>query len=718
MRSAVLLGILVGCGRIGFAPTVGAPADDAATDAMIAPRGHWRSVTVGEANACGITDAGALWCWGDDGSSQLATEPQAYALPPTQVGTASWQAVALGSSASCGIQTDASLWCWGYNSFGELGFGALYGLAKVPTQVDTASWKQIAMGNAFACGLHTDGSLWCWGHNDRGQLGDSSFVDVGRPNLVGNGPYTWVTATEDSACAVDTNGVGGCWGSNDGGPLGDGTGLSHTLPTPIAGTHTWSQLAMSQGHACGLELDGTAWCWGTNYQGQLGDNTTNNTLAPVKVVAPTLVSLDLGDGHSCGVDGAGGAWCWGSTDRGQLGTAVELDQRIAGRIADAVAVSAGGNTTCIIDGSGDLLCTGQNDLGQTGQPYGEGHTIARSDARTDWTTIAAHDDDACGTTGDGHAWCWGVNYNAQIGDGTFRARQAPVDIGTGFKSLAIGATATMAINVGRAFGWGSVQPWSYTVPTDLGVAFPASVVAAGAGHVCSVNGMSLQGRCSGDNQLGQVGAQAFSASATTLLPGTWGYLRASGNSTCGLQLNGSGGLYCWGDNAFGQIGLGAGTAKTATPTVLNFGSPPYADIAIGYAHGCAIANGALWCWGDNTYGQLGDGSLGASPVPEQIGTRTDWTALAAGDLHTCAIAADHTLWCWGHADEGQLVEPLANAHLVPTQLGTDADWAQVAAGRHFTCALKLDGTRWCFGFNGHGNLGDQRAFQTSFLRLP
>jgi alpha-tubulin suppressor-like RCC1 family protein len=184
---------------------------------------------------------------------------------------------------------------------------------------------------------------------------------------------------------------------------------------------------------------------------------------------------------------------------------------------------------------------------------------------------------------------------------------------------------------------------------------------------------------------------------------------AGGLHTCAVKTDHT--LWCWGSNFYGQLGDGSTTNRTA-PVQVSGHATDWAAVAAGAAgasHICAVrANGTLWCWGDNTYDQLGDGTTTGSPVPVQVsGHATDWAAVTVGGDHTCAVKTDHTLWCWGLNNDDQLGDGSTTERPVPVQVsGHATDWAAVTAGGIHTCAVKTDHTLWCWGDNTYGQVGD------------
>ncbi|MBI4700605.1 MAG: hypothetical protein HY744_05490 [Deltaproteobacteria bacterium] len=179
-----------------------------------------------------------------------------------------------------------------------------------------------------------------------------------------------------------------------------------------------------------------------------------------------------------------------------------------------------------------------------------------------------------------------------------------------------------------------------------------------------------------------------------------------GYHTCAVKKDGT--LWCWGRNADGELGDGTTQSKSSPVQVSALGTSALAVAAGGY-HTCAVkAGGTLWCWGNNEYGQLGDGTTQDETSPVQVSVLgTSALAVAGGQAHTCAVKAGGTLWCWGRNANGQLGDGTTQDKTSPVQvpaLGTSA--LAVAAGNDHTCAVKAGGTLWCWGNNEYGQLGD------------
>lgn len=187
--------------------------------------------------------------------------------------------------------------------------------------------------------------------------------------------------------------------------------------------------------------------------------------------------------------------------------------------------------------------------------------------------------------------------------------------------------------------------------------------------------------------------------------GTFRDISVSSGNQCAVTTTGS--LVCWGsNNSYGILATGDTSAR---PTPNQVGSDlDWERVVVGQYHACAIkSSGALWCWGIDNYGQLGDGGSdsgnGSSPSPVPVAPGTVWldVDVEPGGTSTCAIRSDHRLLCWG---TGLVV----GGGIVKTPAAIDAatDWARVRLGLSpHACALKTDGRLHCWGYNSRGQLG-------------
>src|SRR3990172_4666003 len=156
-------------------------------------------------------------------------------------------------------------------------------------------------------------------------------------------------------------------------------------------------------------------------------------------------------------------------------------------------------------------------------------------------------------------------------------------------------------------------------------------------------------------------------------------IAAGGAHTIALKLDGT--LWAWGLNTTGQIGDPIPTIIQKIPMQIGTDAN-WTTIATGFSHTIALkSDGTLWAWGNNSSGQLGDGTTEDKNRPTQIGTDTNWTTIAAGGSHTIALKSNGTLWAWGLNTTSQIEDPIPTIiQKTPMQIGTDANWTTIATG--------------------------------------
>ncbi len=218
--------------------------------------------------------------------------------------------------------------------------------------------------------------------------------------------------------------------------------------------------------------------------------------------------------------------------------------------------------------------------------------------------------------------------------------------------------------------------------------------------------------CWGDNALGQLGIGSNTSSSVpvqvTGLPEPVIQLMARGYHTCAVLADES--LWCWGYNNNGQLGDGT-TVSRNLPVPVTGMDHDVAYVAAGIYHTCAILKtGALHCWGLNTYGQVGDGTLTQRLTPVQVtfsGTTSPVAVVDGGVHHSCAVLADGTMWCWGRNHWGQLGNGTTTDSALPVQVPSlSGITTAVSMESYFTCAVQTGGTLWCWGYNADGVLGN------------
>lgn len=358
---------------------------------------------------------------------------------------------------------------------------------------------------------------------------------VGAP--IGRESRVWVkvTAGAHHSCAVRSDGTLWCWGWNMNGQLGVGDRKDRWVPTRAGSNRDWAKIAPGHHHTCAMRTDRSLWCWGRNVEGQLGFGDTRRR------VIPTQVGTDLrwrmistGYRHTCAVRTDRTLWCWGANDYGELGLG---------------------------DRSGRLVPT------QVGTDQ-------------DWARVATGVVYTCAVRTDRTLWCWGDNNTGQLGLGDRSDRLVPTQVGTD-------------------------QDWAR--------------IATGSAHTCAVRTDQTLW-CWGYNGYGQLGLD--DPSVDVLVPTevgidhNWVRIAPGGFHTCAVRTDRS--LWCWGRNLEGQLGLGFTSTDVSFPTQVGI-DQDWAQIAAGLVHTCAVRiDRSLWCWGENGFGQLGLGDTIDRLVPRRV----------------------------------------------------------------------------------------------------
>jgi alpha-tubulin suppressor-like RCC1 family protein len=643
----------------------------------------YTAIAAGQFHACAIRADKTMWCWGHNTSGQVGTgTSDPIFVRPAPAGNATdWRAVGAGASFTCALDGSGKISCWGTNGGAQLGDGTTTGRsAPTPLSGGISDFTALEVGTNHTCALRADGSLLCWGTNLRGQIGDGTNNNATAPTKVGTDTWVAVSAGSEFTCAVRADHTLWCWGLDTSRQLGDGKTTNSNVPVQEKTLAAdWASVTAGNAYACGVKQDGTRLCWGTNALGQCGDGTQTSVTQPTAIGAGTAwAKLDAGDFASCGLRPDGTLFCWGDGSLGQTAQpgaeGLALAPAQVGAEHDWTAVASGLRFACGLRDGGLVHCWGN----AARAALGLGYSADRSDpafvgSDADWTRVAVQLDDGCAIRGAGDLWCWGRNVYGELGDGTAITRSAPAQVGAGkvWTRVALGRTHTCGIADGAVLCWG----WD-------------------------ANGE--QG-----NGTGQVNQSAPSPiSAITGLPSTWTAIAAGLNHTCAVGKDGT--LWCWGLNSSGQLGDGTTTARPDPKQVLPAGAADWVDVSTAGNFTCALrATGALWCWGANTSGQLGEGDT-TSPVstPVAVGAST-WAVIAAGQSHACAVDKAGALWCWGLNSSSQL--GLGNSQgpvLTPTRVGSDTDWARPIVGQGpSTCALKKSGDLYCWGSGSFGQLG-------------
>ncbi|MBK5305972.1 MAG: tandem-95 repeat protein [Frankiaceae bacterium] len=697
---------LDGVGQLGDG--AGTPLGEAFTPVEVTGIDNATAIAAGEFHTCARLATGGMKCWGHNGFGQLGNDSDIDSTTPVAVsglpdGNKKALAITTGYGHTCAVIDDDdadedknTIRCWGNNTQGQLGDGTTTDRkTPVPVKYDkngyhaNASYDYadffgadvVSAGQYHTCARTVAGGAWCWGNAGRGQIGNGTKgeVDV-YPGVDEKQKFMWRSAKPVAIDPVSAITAGGfhtcallgtqmqCWGYNFYGQLGSYLDESF-VPVTVTALQGAESVATGTDAACArVQVPGTPdthqpVCWGTNAHGELGANVTpaptSNSTVPVKVFNLADVStLAAGNGHTCTLPtGSTSPLCWGNNDDGQLGNATSTDSNVP------VAVSA---------------LTTATQLSAGGRALG-GVEIAHT----------------CARLHDGTARCWGRNGDGQLGNN---------------------ATSTSPTTASVVVLYDAdPAPPDPSVPDDHFDPQPLTgvvQVAAGGSHSCALR-TDTTVWCWGRNANGQLGDNTTTgrhlATQVKLVddpdddpPDTYltgvKAVTAGERHTCALMAGAEDGkVRCWGANNLGQLGDGTTGERHLPKLILTIpqGSgvtrnPLAVALTAGTSHTCAIMdNASARCWGDNSAGQLGDGSGGpgsfsANPVTP-VGLDNDTadtirdklpddqpddlvTSLSAGRRNTCASLIDMTVSCWGSNSSGQLGDGVGPTRKTPIEV--------------------------------------------------
>jgi len=579
-------------------------------------------------------------------------------------------------SAYCVI-VKGEVFCWGYNFWGQVGDGSNGNNRLKAERVILASGAPLTNATAVAssgehsCALVKSGSVFCWGENGAGQLGDGTGSNSTTAVLVKSDASTTltnvvaITAGGTHTCVITKSGLAYCWGKNDQGQLGNNNLAVTASDYPVQvlldnglPLTTVSTISAGSYHVCATTKAGLAYCWGDNSLGQLGTHSYDDKDAATQVLDATIgnqplknvTGINTKSLHTCATRKTGTVACWCNNSDGQLGdgstetrnsaVTVEIPNPTDAPLTNIQQVSVGSSFTCATSKSGAIVCWGNNDDGQLGDTTNTGSSTAATQVKfsggvalTGMRHVSAGAEHACALSKTGVFYCWGKNDVGSLSDGSDDNR-------------------------------------NYAIQPLFRQSSPLTNIAnidSGESHSC--------------------------------------------------VLSKSGVISCWGYNGLGQLGDNTVDNKTGAVALQMSGGAPlplFASMSTGSRHSCAVTkDGKVYCWGNNTQGELGDTTtdqrLQAVPVKLSGGTLlTGVTSISAGDDHTCALTKAGPVYCWGDNTFGQFGNGQKENQYEHATLafGTLTAVSAISAGNDYTCALTKTGFVYCMGLNSAGQLGN------------
>lgn len=648
---------------------------------------------------CALSYEGELFCWGENDSGQLGfgdtnnrQQPQKVSLP---VGITPSTIVdfALGDDHTCIVNAKGRVYCVGDNAYGQLGGGP--SSSRISYQSTNVSFNlytykniyRIEAGDNHTCALSGSGAFYCWGRNDQGQVGDSTTTDVDLVYQVDDDVYGFDTGDEHT-CYIDDALDVYCFGKNDNGQLGDNSTTDRSSPTPTFGGFSASKIKAGREHTCYISDDPTVEieCFGEGTSGQLGDGGASSDSQGVSATGTEGIStLFIGSNSNCILQNSG-LLCWGDNSNYQFldgdttnydsPAAVSLDS-LGYEDNDIVSVNIG-SRACYSHSSGKSYCTNlgvdiNNNLDDSYKLFSPINENAYKEIYESVTPNASSGV-ASYITYDNRILSYGGNSDSYW-DGS----------GTGFKSF-------------------TANPTENT--------FMGDSVAISSEHLCYL-GNGLAWTCSGDGDLGELGNGGSDAYNDATAGGAYKKLVAGEDHTCGLNLVGD--IYCSGSGR--AIGQGAGASATS-PLVIDtsdFINLKFINVFAGDENTCAISDkNELYCFGELF--------TDANVVYVDNPTNVYWRSVEISSTHICAISVDGETYCMGDNSKGQLGDGTGSDKTVLQNITSTSSslnkFKELGLNGDTTCAVSVGGDLYCWGTNSSEEMGFDKLNENQDYFIP
>jgi len=547
-------------------------------------------------------------------------------------------------------------------------------------------------GAGHCAGTVQSGTVWSWGENTLGQLGRSAGPTTSSPGRIGSPPNIVQLSTGDNhAAALTSDGRVWTWGYNGGGQLGDpnvtSTYREQPAPAVLNGGHI---IAVAAGgyHTLALNYDGQVWAWGSNYSGQLGDPNFTGWSSSTARLVPGLrdvVAIAAGSSHSLALTADGEVWAWGDNYYGQIGDGTRTLRTAPTPVQIGIrmkSIAAGQSSSYAVSTRGNVYVWGSN--WQEALGLGPGNGVSEQLTPVfNWVVtvrdIVAGSSHVLAILSDGTVQSWGSNWYGGLGLGH---TTTPIASPTTIPNLngVIGATA--------------------------GGAHSAFLRDDGTVWV------------TGSNYAGQLGgAAATDLSVPTRVPNLSG-IRAIDSSYGGLfAIEPLPTALSWGSDTFGMLGLGSASTGVAQATPRFVVDPDgvdsqgrrqiFKDMSAGCFHGVALAtNGTVWAWGNDDYGQAGQGAPGGNrTAPVRVPGLEGIIDVEAGCYHSAALRSDGLVFTWGYNGYGTLGTGDRNTRYSPVLISTPRI-TQLSGTYFHMLAVAHTGVLRGWGYNGDHQVND------------
>ena len=695
-----------------------------------------------------------------------------------------WTQASAGMNHTLAMGSDGKLYSWGSNDYDQLGRDIGSSSTSQPDQVETpagVTFTQAVAGMFHSMAIDQKGEMYSWGNNDCKQLGrDTDSIPRSKPGLVGIPEGTQIVKAYGGywfSMAMDADGNLYTWGFNDAGELGRTASGSVMQPGKVAmpTNITASQAVVGNFHCLAIGSDGNLYTWGLNNGGQIGRGTIgNDAYSPGQLTfpaSPILTSVTFDETAiteaTFNIDGT---WTFATPQHAEGWVPITVTWRLSAPQPDQTvylgytyigtprtvtfdpANGSAANSETVNDGyrvkrPADPIWNDHRFDGWFLKDAKGGSNVAYdfSQPVTADITLVAHWSPA--NTGG-----WSINpiKGSSMGGQQVTITPPKISRGIRFNQVSAGKSSSFSVGMasdGNVYAWGAndygqlgqdpdkmaMQKTPTRVPLPDGVdsGFTYTQVAAGGYHVLAVGSDQIV-YAWGLNDQGQLGNGSKDANAhPSPMPvkGADGQpfkaVQISAGSSDSAAIDPQGRVYTWGSEGYMLFNSSPRLTPTLAKDPNGSGQGLHAvQVSANYSFIMVLdADGNVYTWGYNNYGQLGNGTSTADkdptyaadparvPDPKDTSKAFKAVQISAGSFHALAIGQDGTLWAWGWNDYGQLGDGGYEDQSTPMQVRNPKDSSQgfkvawISAGVNQTIVGDENGTAWAWGLNWYGQLG-------------
>jgi alpha-tubulin suppressor-like RCC1 family protein len=555
----------------------------------------------------------------------------------------------------------------------------------------TQTMGMVAAGESHYLILKTDGTVWEWVRNAYGQYSfnnDYKMIPVPVQGLSG------IIAISSGAyhnLALRSDGTVWAWGANGNGQLGIGNTINKDTPVQVSMLADIVAIDAGGTHSLALQANGTVWTWGDcNYE------NSSDRMQPVQISELSrIVAIAAGGDHNLALKADGTVWSWGNNWCGQLGNGSFTEQYIPSHIPhinQIIKIDAGSTHSMALHQNASIYSWGDNWVGQLGNGHAYMQTIPEQlQTISNVIDIECGNDESFAMLNDGNLMAWGYTY------GNFPKSISPlndiIDI-TSFGNFSfIALTRQGSIKAwGYHFGFNRLSVYKEVLPDSHNI----QDISSDSGKTC----MALKDGtawCWGTSIDGMYGLSSHTPLQITELHNITAFEIESYTETQ-TALGNDGTVWKWGENNYGQLGNGT-TVSSDSPiqvhhleNVISVSSDSYHSLAL-------INDGSVWAWGLNASGQLGDGTTTNRHIPIRVLNIDNIVAVSSGAGHSLALKDDGSVWAWGLNWNGQLGDGTIKDRHEPFKLNSLSDIVAIRSSEYLNLALKSDGSVWTWGNN-------------------